>query len=516
MNSLDHKFCVAPMMDWTDRHCRFFHRLLVAARALLYTEMVTAEAVLHGDRERLLGFSPARASGGAAARRLRARGELAEAAAIGEDYGYDEINLNVGCPSDRVQEGRFGACLMAEPELVADCVAAMRRRVAQGAGDGQVPDRHRRPGRRTRPCSASLTWWPSRLRTFIVHARKAWLQGLSPKENREVPPLDYDRVSRLKAAHRPSSRSCINGGITTLEEAEAHLGKVDGVALGRAAYQNPYLLAEVDRALFGSAEPLPIAARGAGGDSCPTSKRHLGAGGRLNNIVRHILGLYHGQPCARAFRRHLSRASAARRCRHRGAARGDGASPRASSGRRWRPSSILIRLADALGAPSAHRQVDRRTASSALDFAEPPLRERHAACRLAALRPCCCWLSADGRRPSPGVAAAAGRARDPAREPIKEAKASITQKLVPPVVPRPREDFDEAKAAGQRFAVIFEQRGCPYCTKMHTEMLSQQLHQRLRAAEFPHRAARHDGARARLPISTARRCPRRRWPSAGA
>ena len=301
MIPLEHKFCVAPMMDWTDRHCRFFHRLLTR-RALLYTEMVTADAVLHGDRERLLGFSPeehpvALQLGGSDP------AKLAEAAAIGADFGYDEINLNVGCPSDRVQEGRFGACLMAEPELVADCVAAMQARVA-------VPVTVKcRIGIDDQDSEADLERFVSAVagagcRTFMVHARKAWLQGLSPKENREVPPLDYGRVYRLKAAH-PELEIVINGGIGSLAEAEAHLAHVDGVALGRAAYQNPYLLAEVDRRLFGAAT-TPPSRREAIEALLPYAERHVQAGGRLNNIVRHILGLYHGQPRARAFRRHLS------------------------------------------------------------------------------------------------------------------------------------------------------------------------------------------------------------------
>jgi tRNA-dihydrouridine synthase A len=301
MKPLSHKFCVAPMMDWTDRHCRYFHRLL-SARALLYTEMVTAEAILHGDRERLLGFSPgehpvALQLGGSDP------GRLAEAAAIGEGFGYDEINLNVGCPSDRVQEGRFGACLMAETELVARCVAAMRRAV-------RVPVTVKcRIGIDDQDSEADLerfiaTVADAGCRTFMVHARKAWLQGLSPKENREIPPLDYARVYRLKAAH-PELEIILNGGITSLEAANAHLAHVDGVALGRAAYQNPYLLADVDRRVFGDAAAPPTR-RDVIEAVIPYAEQHLEAGGRLNNIARHILGLYHGRPRARAFRRHLS------------------------------------------------------------------------------------------------------------------------------------------------------------------------------------------------------------------
>jgi tRNA-dihydrouridine synthase A len=289
------------MMDWTDRHCRFFHRLLTR-RALLYTEMVTAEAILHGKRDRLLGFSEeehpvALQLGGCDPARL------AEAAAIGEGFGYDEINLNVGCPSDRVQDGSFGACLMAEPQLVARCIAAMQARVG-------VPVTVKcRIGIDDQDSEADLERFIAAIagagcRTVIVHARKAWLEGLSPKENREVPPLDYPRVYRLKAAHS-ELEIVINGGIASLDEAEAQLAHVDGVALGRAAYQNPYLLAEVDGRLFGDPAPYPTR-RAVLEQLVPYAERHVRHGGRLNNIVRHILGLYHGRPRARAFRRHLS------------------------------------------------------------------------------------------------------------------------------------------------------------------------------------------------------------------
>jgi tRNA-dihydrouridine synthase A len=287
------------MMDWTDRHCRYFHRLL-SARALLYTEMITAEAILHGDRDRLLGFS---AEEHPVALQLGGSdpAKLGEAAAVGEGFGYGEINLNVGCPSDRVQEGRFGACLMAEPDLVARCVEAMRVavpvtvkcRIGIDAQDSET-DLER----------FVTTVAAAGCRTFIVHARKAWLQGLSPKENREVPPLDYDRVSRLKAAH-PELEIVINGGITSLDEAAGHLENVDGVGLGRAAYQNPYLLAEVDRCLF-DAETAAPSRRMVIEALVPYAERHLSRGGRLNNIARHILGLYHGRPRARAFRRHIA------------------------------------------------------------------------------------------------------------------------------------------------------------------------------------------------------------------
>ena len=289
------------MMDWTDRHCRFFHRLLTR-HALLYTEMITADAVIHGDRERLLGFSPeehpvALQLGGADPKRL------AMAARIGAELGYDEVNLNVGCPSDRVQDGRFGACLMAEPALVADCIAAMRAAC-------NVPVTVKcRIGIDDQDSEADLDRFISTVAaagctTFIVHARKAWLQGLSPKENREVPPLDYERVYSLKAAH-PELTIVINGGIRSLEDAEAHLDRVDGVMLGRAAYQTPYLLAEVDRRLFGSRTP-PVTRRETMERLIPYIERHLARGGRLNNVTRHVLGLYHGEPGARLFRRHLS------------------------------------------------------------------------------------------------------------------------------------------------------------------------------------------------------------------
>jgi tRNA-dihydrouridine synthase A len=289
------------MMDWTDRHCRYFHRLLTR-RARLYSEMVTADAVIHGDRARLVAFSPqehplALQLGGSDPVKL------GEAAAIGEAEGYDEINLNVGCPSDRVQEGRFGACLMAEPVLVARAVEAMRGRVA-------VPVTVKcRIGIDDQDSEADLERFVATVagagcQTFIVHARKAWLEGLSPKENREIPPLDYGRVHRLKAAH-PELEIVINGGVASLDDASAHLDKVDGVAMGRAAYQNPYLLAEVDRRLFGDTRPAPARADVLKA-LIPYIERHLRGGGRLNNVTRHILGLYHGQPRARAFRRHLS------------------------------------------------------------------------------------------------------------------------------------------------------------------------------------------------------------------
>ncbi|MEQ1615276.1 MAG: tRNA dihydrouridine(20/20a) synthase DusA [Hyphomicrobiaceae bacterium] len=301
MQNQIHKFCVAPMMDWTDRHCRVFHRLLTA-RALLYTEMVTAEAILHGKRDQLLGFDEsehriALQLGGSDP------AKLAAAASIGEQWGYDEINLNVGCPSDRVQGGNFGACLMAEPALVAACVAAMQAAVT-------VPVTIKcRIGIDDQDTEADFerfikTVADAGCRIFIVHARKAWLQGLSPKENREIPPLDYDRVHRLKLAH-PELTVVINGGIGDLDQAAGHLAHVDGTMIGRAAYQTPWLLADVDQHLFGA----PPSTRTRGDmlrQLIPYIERHIAGGGRLHNVARHVLGIYHGEPGGRAFRRHLS------------------------------------------------------------------------------------------------------------------------------------------------------------------------------------------------------------------
>src|SRR5829696_5463890 len=301
LSGQDLKFAVAPMMDWTDRHCRFFHRLL-SRRARLYTEMVTTGAVIHGPRERLLGFSPeehpvAAQLGGSKP------GDLAQAARICADLGYDEINLNVGCPSDRVQEGRFGACLMREPALVGECVAAMKAAVA-------VPVTVKcRIGVDEQDSEEALNTMAeavvaARADALIVHARKAWLQGLSPKENRNVPPLDYGRVYRLKAAH-PTLPIAINGGIANLGEAESHLAHVDGVMLGRAAYQNPGLLLEVDPRFFG--EPPPAADAFEALEAFePYIAARLAEGVRLHQMTRHILGLFTGRPRARLFRRHLA------------------------------------------------------------------------------------------------------------------------------------------------------------------------------------------------------------------
>jgi len=290
---------IAPMMDWTDTHCRVLHRLLTR-RALLYTEMVTADAVLRGDRKRLLGFD---ASEHPVALQLGGSDPaiLSEASRIAEDFGYDEINLNVGCPSDRVQSGRFGACLMQEPELVAACTAAMRKAVSVPVTvkcrigvDDQDPEHSLRT--LIRLCTEAG------VARFAVHARKAWLKGLSPKENRDVPPLDYDLVYRVKREN-PSLEIIINGGIQSLDEAEAHLAHVDGVMLGRAAYQNPAILLDIDSRFFGDRPARLEAALDAW---CDYVEHKLREGVRLNSMTRHMLGLFNGRPGARAFRRHLS------------------------------------------------------------------------------------------------------------------------------------------------------------------------------------------------------------------
>ncbi|RUQ62066.1 tRNA dihydrouridine(20/20a) synthase DusA [Azospirillum doebereinerae] len=291
---------VAPMMDWTDRHCRTFHRLL-SRNTLLYTEMVTTGAVLHGDRERLLGFDAvehpvALQLGGSDP------ADLAACARIAEDWGYDEVNLNVGCPSDRVQSGRFGACLMAEPDLVARLIGAMRDAVS-------IPVTVK-----SRIAIDEMEEWPTLdrfVRTvsatgcthFIVHARKAWLKGLSPKENRDVPPLRYDLVHRLKQEN-PHLTIAINGGIRSLDEAEQHLTTFDSVMIGRAAYETPYLLADADRRLFGGA---PGPDRHAVVDAMiPYVEDRLSRGTPLSAITRHMLGLFQGLVGARAWRRHIS------------------------------------------------------------------------------------------------------------------------------------------------------------------------------------------------------------------
>jgi tRNA-dihydrouridine synthase A len=289
------------MMEWTDRHCRFFHRLLTR-RALIYTEMVTTGAVLHGDRARLIGFHPAEQPVA-----LQLGGcdpaALAACARIGADFGYAEINLNVGCPSERVQEGRFGACLMAEPKLVADCVAAMKAAV-------NIPVTVKcRIGIDDQDPEVALETFASTVAAagvdaLIVHARKAWLDGLSPRENRDIPPLDYDLVFRLKAGH-PRLPIVLNGGVGTVEAAAGHLARVDGAMMGRAAYQEPWQLLAVDPLVFG--EPAPFASpKAAALALMPYIERELGHGARLHAITRHLLGLFHAVPGARAFRRHLA------------------------------------------------------------------------------------------------------------------------------------------------------------------------------------------------------------------
>lgn len=294
------RFSVAPMMDWTDRYCRQFHRLLTRD-ALLYTEMVTTGAILHGDAVRHLDFDP-----GEQPLALQLGGSdpeaLARAARIAEGFGYRAINLNCGCPSDRVQQGRFGACLMAEPDLVADCLAAMRAAV-------RLPVTVKcRIGIDEAEPEAMLFGFVETLaargvETFVVHARKAWLQGLSPRENREVPPLDYALVRRLKERH-PELTVVLNGGLATLAQAREALTWADGVMLGRAAYQDPWLLAGVDRAIFGREQPLQ---RAEVLDALVAlAERHVAAGQPLKLLARHTLGLMNGLPGARAWRRILS------------------------------------------------------------------------------------------------------------------------------------------------------------------------------------------------------------------
>src|ERR1700731_3284219 len=297
----DLAFSVAPMMDWTDRHCRVFHRLMTR-RALLYTEMLTTGAILRGDRARLLGFD---SSEHPVALQLGGSepSDLAAAARIGEDFGYDEINLNVGCPSDRVKDGRFGACLMAEPALVAEGVAAMKRAVnipvtvkCRIGIDDQDPEAALDELARGVVAAGADA--------LIVHARKAWLNGLSPKENRDIPPLDYHRVYRIKAA-LPDVPIIINGGIASLSEVKQHLTYVDGAMLGRAAYQEPWRLLTVDADLFGEAAPH-AGMKDVFEAMIPYIERELARGSRLHSITRHFVGAFHGVPGARAFRRHLA------------------------------------------------------------------------------------------------------------------------------------------------------------------------------------------------------------------
>lgn len=299
LNNNDYKLSVAPMMDWTDRHCRYFHRLL-SPHARLYTEMVTAAALTHGDRLHLLEHSHeehpvALQLGGAEPT------QLAQAARYGAQAGYDEINLNVGCPSDRVQSGRFGACLMREPALVADCVRAMIEAVnvpvtvkCRIGVDDQDDDRDL--------LHFVQCMLDAGMHTLIVHARKAWLQGLSPKENREIPPLNYERVYRLKR-ELPELSIVINGGIDGLDAVCTHLHEVDGAMLGRLAYHDPYALARIDAALF---DAIPPSREDALMRMRPYIEAELARGTKLKHIARHLPGLYHGQPGGRAFRRVLS------------------------------------------------------------------------------------------------------------------------------------------------------------------------------------------------------------------
>ncbi|OCW57898.1 tRNA dihydrouridine(20/20a) synthase DusA [Hoeflea olei] len=297
----DKIFAIAPMIDWTDRHCRFFHRQLTR-RALLYTEMVVADGIIHGDPVRLLGFDAAEHPVA-----LQLGGsepdKLAEAVRISAGFGYDEINLNVGCPSDRVQSGAFGACLMREPELVGDCVAAMKAvstvpvtvKCRLGVDDQDTETALSALAERVIEAGADAVW---------VHARKAWLEGLSPKENRDIPPLDYDRVYRLKQDY-PNVFIGINGGIADLNQALEHLIHVDGVMLGRAAYHNASLLAEVDRTIFGE-----DAGETDWAGLCATmmdyAERHIAGGGRLAHVTRHMVGLFQGVRGARRYRQILS------------------------------------------------------------------------------------------------------------------------------------------------------------------------------------------------------------------
>ncbi|MEM7329197.1 MAG: tRNA dihydrouridine(20/20a) synthase DusA [Pseudomonadota bacterium] len=300
-HELDYRFSVAPMMDWTDRHCRAFHRVL-SKRALLWTEMVTADAVIHGDRERLIGYSNEEHPivlqlGG------NEPDKMAEAARVAEAFGYDEVNINCGCPSDRVQSGAFGACLMRDPQVVADCVRAMRKAVAIPVtvkcriAIDEDPERETLFGFVDQVADAGCD-------VFTVHARKAWLKGLSPKENREIPPLNYALVQSLKD-DRPDLKIILNGGIKSLASGQQHLKDFDGVMLGRAAYQTPALLGEVDQTLFGARETT-MGPFEAVESFRPYVEERLEEGVRLSSITRHMLGLFNGMPGARRWRRVLS------------------------------------------------------------------------------------------------------------------------------------------------------------------------------------------------------------------
>lgn len=298
----DRKLSIAPMMDWTDRFDRYFLRL-ISKRVLLYTEMVTTGAVIHGDRQKLLGFHEAEHPvacqlGGSDP------AELKQAARIVEDFGYGEVNLNVGCPSDRVQSGRFGACLMADPQLVADCVAAMRDTVSIPVTVKHrigIDDQDSYEGMKAFVDTVA----DAGCRHFIVHARVAILQGLSPKENRDIPPLKYDFAYRLKQ-ERPDLHISINGGIKTLDETEGHLDKLDGVMIGRAAYQTPYILAEADRRIYGDTTGTSKSRHDILRAFLPYVRKELAAGTPLNHITRHLMGIFSGCPSGAKFRRYLS------------------------------------------------------------------------------------------------------------------------------------------------------------------------------------------------------------------
>lgn len=301
-HKIDRTFSVAPMLDWTDRHMRYFLRL-ISKRAVLYTEMVTTGAIIHGDRDRFLRYNPqehpvALQLGGSVP------SDLVQCAKIAEDYGYDEINLNIGCPSDRVQSGMFGACLMAKPELVADCVGSMIATV-------KIPITVKsRIGIDDLDAYADLVNFIDTVaesggcKTFIIHARKAWLQGLSPKENREIPPLQYETVYRIKQDF-PSLEIIINGGITTLTQCQTHLQQVDGVMVGREAYQNPFILAAVDHVLFGDSLTA-VSKTEVYNQYLNYVEEQMADGAKLNSLSRHLLGLFNGAPGARGFRRHIS------------------------------------------------------------------------------------------------------------------------------------------------------------------------------------------------------------------
>ncbi len=301
MTALPAKFSVAPMIDWTNRHCRFFHRLLTK-RAVLYTEMIVADAIIHGDREYLLGFDASEHPNV-----LQLGGsdpaKLAKAALIGEKFGYDAINLNIGCPSDRVQSGAFGACLMQDPDLVRDCITAMRQAVScpvtvkcRIGVDQQIPSQVL-PDFIERVAQGGAT-------TFIIHARKAWLEGLSPKENRTIPPLDYGLVHAMKDRF-PKLEIIINGGITTMADCHDHLAKVDGVMMGRAAYETPWILSQVDKEIFGLSAP-PVTRRQIVSAMQNYLEQELPKGVKVHNVTRHMLGLFHGCPGARRWRQILT------------------------------------------------------------------------------------------------------------------------------------------------------------------------------------------------------------------